>query len=93
MINLNSIIKIRNDIDVTDFDNEKVMMDMEKGKYYSLNEIGSIIWDNIKNNECYKVIDVVNALLKEYDIDKDSCEVEVINYLKELEINELITVE
>lgn len=92
MIGLNSIICIKKGIDVTDFDNEKVMMDIDKGKYYSLNEIGSIIWDSIKKNEAHKVVDVVNDLLKVYDIDKNSCEFEVINYLKELELNELITV-
>ena len=33
MLNLDSIVSYREDIDTTDIDGDKVMMDLEKGQY------------------------------------------------------------
>ena len=37
MLNLDSIVSYREDIDTTDIDGDKVMMDLEKGQYFALN--------------------------------------------------------
>ena len=37
MIELNNIVSRREDIDTTDLNGDIVMMDLEKGKYFSLN--------------------------------------------------------
>ena len=43
MINLDSIVSYRQDIDTTDIDGDKVMMDLEKGQYFALNSVASRI--------------------------------------------------
>ena len=40
MLNLDSIVSYREDIDTTDIDGDKVMMDLEKGQYFALNSVG-----------------------------------------------------
>ena len=35
MLNLDSIVSYREDIDTTDIDGDKVMMDLEKGQYFA----------------------------------------------------------
>ena len=40
MININNVVSRRNDIDTTDLNGEIVMMDLEKGRYFSLNGVG-----------------------------------------------------
>jgi hypothetical protein len=78
-INIDSIVMRHEDIDATDLDGEKVMMDLEKGKYFALNEVGSRIWDII--DKPVSVRDIIGILLKEYDIDEKSCNEEVINFI------------
>ena len=82
MINLDSIVSYREDLDTTDIDGDKVMMDLEKGQYFALNSVGSRIWEEIKLP--VKVSDVVNTLLSEYDVDRETCEKCVIEFIEGL---------
>ena len=66
MINLDSVVSYRQDIDTTDIDGDKVMMDLEKGQYFALNSVASRIWEEIQTP--VKVSEVVDTLLSEYDI-------------------------
>lgn len=90
MIGVNTMIKRVDKIDATEFNDEKVMMDIEKGKYYALNEVGSSIWDKIEST--ISVSDIVEKLLEEYDVSKEQCTEEVLNYLNNLEKEKLIEV-
>jgi len=78
------------EIDSADLNGEKVMMNLDKGKYFALNLVGSRIWEVIKE-EIY-VKDIINILLEEYDVDKATCERNVLDYLGVLKNEELITV-
>ena len=46
-INLDTIINKNLEIDDTDLDGEKVMMNLERGEYFMMNEVGSRIWEII----------------------------------------------
>lgn len=92
MIDRESEIVLAKELDVTDFDNEKVMMDLESGKYYSLNEVGSVIWDSLSLSKANLVNNIIIKLLEEYDVDEFTCEKAVLDYLRDLEKNELIKV-
>lgn len=90
MINVNTKVCQYKEIDDVDLNGEKVMMNLDKGKYFALNPVGSRIWD-IMREEIY-VKDILNILLEEYDVDKETCVNNVLNYLGILEDEELITV-
>ena len=64
MININNVVSRRNDIDTTDLNGEIVMMDLEKGRYFSLNGVGSRIWEIIE--EPIGINKIVDCLLEEY---------------------------
>lgn len=87
---LNSKIVQNKKIDASDIDGDKVMMDLDKGMYFSLNSVGSRIWDIIENP--ITIDQVVEILLSEYDIDKNECKETVVSFIKGLEENELIKV-
>lgn len=87
---LDDKIRQSKEIDATELDGEKVMMNLELGKYFALNSVGSRIWDIIENE--IQVKDIVETLLKEYKVDKKKCEESVINYLVLLENEKLIEV-
>lgn len=90
MIDVNTKVCQSKEIDDADLNGEKVMMNLDKGKYFALNSVGSRIWD-IMREEIY-VRDIVNILLEEYDVDKETCKNNVLDYLEILEDEELVTV-
>ena len=63
-IQLENAISRNPEIDATDLDGEVVMMNLEKGQYFMMNEVGSRIWEII--NEPIKVSSVINKLLEEF---------------------------
>ena len=90
MIDLNSIVSHREDIDTTDLDGEKVMMDLEKGQYFALNSVASRIWEVIESP--ISVNNVVETLLEEYEVEREECEKSVLEFIKGLEDASLISV-
>ena len=79
MININNVVSRRNDIDTTDLNGEIVMMDLEKGRYFSLNGVGSRIWEIIE--EPIGINKIVDCLLEEYDVNRNECEENVLEFL------------
>ena len=82
MININNVVSRRNDIDTTDLNGEIVMMDLEKGRYFSLNGVGSRIWEIIEKP--IEVNKLVESLLEEYDVNRSECEENVLEFLGKL---------
>lgn len=90
MFELNAKFIQSKKIDATDLDGEKVMMNLDLGKYFSLNSVGSKIWEII---ECETSInEIVDNLLKEYDVDRKTCEESVVKFLERLKNEDLITI-
>lgn len=73
-----------------DMDGEKVMLNIEKGKYFGLNSIGSRIWELIEHP--LVVREMVSALLKEYDVDEVTCQQEVLAFLRKLYVQGLVVI-
>jgi len=90
MMDLNTKIKRMDGIIETEVDGNKVLMSIENGKYYGLNEVATSIWKKTENT--IAVENLINQLLEEYDVDNDKCTAQVFNYLKELEVNSLISI-
>lgn len=82
MITVESKVKKVKEIESADLNNEKVMINMEKGKYYALNEIGSRIYEMIEDDK--SINDIIDNLLNVYDVDRNVCEKSVIKYLSSL---------
>lgn len=91
MININNVVSRRNDIDTTDLNGEIVMMDLEKGRYFSLNGVGSRIWEIIE--EPIGINKIVDSLLEEYDVSRNECEENVLEFLGKLDDANIICVD
>ncbi|MBA4853985.1 lasso peptide biosynthesis PqqD family chaperone [Emticicia sp. BO119] len=73
---------------VTNLGNEMVMMNLESGNYITLNNLGSIIWEKIK--EPIKVSDLINYLLSKYKVTESQCKEETFIFLEKLKAEGLI---
>jgi len=58
---------------------ELVMMDIEQGKYFSLNPVATRIWDLLEKP--YSLEDLCLALMDEYEVEIERCMVEVKEHL------------
>jgi hypothetical protein len=63
-------------------DGEVVALNLDKGMCYGLNRIGSRIWRELETP--IAVADLCARLLREYRVDLETCEREVIGLLREL---------
>jgi hypothetical protein len=72
-------------------DDELVMADIDRGKYYGLNNIAAAIWQNLEKQ--ITVEDLCKRLCESYEVTTEQCSAEVLAFLKELETRNLIAVE
>jgi hypothetical protein len=75
---------------VSDMGGEKVMMNIDNGKYYNLGEIGGDIWTLIEKS--ISVQEVVEALLTEYQVEREDCVEQVLTFLQQLYNEKLINI-
>ena len=89
-IGLDTMINKNLEIDDTDLDGEKVMMNLDRGEYFMMNEVGSRIWEII--NEPMNVKSIIDVLCSEYEVDEETCKNTVIEFLGRLNNADLIQV-
>lgn len=75
---------------VSDMGGEKVMLNIENGKYYNLGKIGGDIWELI--DKTILVSELINNIMAQYDVDKEKCEEEVISFLESMHEERLVRV-
>jgi hypothetical protein len=74
----------------TDLDEETVMMDIEQGRYYGLNEVGTRIWSDLA--EPVIINDLVVRLSADFKVPTAQCQSEVIAFLESLASRGLLQV-
>lgn len=90
MIKTESYIKRNKEVFASEIDDEVVMMNVDTGKYYGMDTVGSRIWELIA--EEIQVKEVINKLMEEYDVGEEQCEKDVLEFLNELYENKLVQV-
>lgn len=78
-----SKIIMKRQVNVTDLAGEKVMIDFETGKYFLIKGVGNDIWDMLQKETTPE--EIIEGLLKEYDVSREECESSVMEFLEKLE--------
>jgi len=81
-ITLENKIVRSNEFITSTVDDEVMMMSVEKGHYYGLDEIGSHIWQQLQKP--VRVADLCTQLSTEFNVDQIQCETDVLAFLNEL---------
>lgn len=71
-------------------DNEAVILDLESGVYYSLNEVGSAIWSLCDGSKSIK--DISTLICEEFEVEKETAEKDVLELLNDLVREGLVTI-
>ena len=61
---------------------ELVMMDIDKGKYFSLNTVATCIWDLL--DVPLSLDELCARLMEEYEVDPNQCRAEVTEVVNEM---------
>ena len=87
-ISLESVVRRSSDVMASQVDNELVMMDVERGMYYALNPVGADIWERL--TEPQTVADLCAQLVQQYEVDRATCEADVLAVLNDMAGNGLL---
>lgn len=67
-----------------------MVLDLDVGTYYGMNEVGARIWALIE--EPVPISSVVSQIMEEFDVEHDRCEASVLRFLERLAGEDLIRV-
>ena len=90
MVNLSTTVQASDDVVVSQLDDEIVMMSIEKGAYYGLDEIGSRVWELLAAPRT--VSEICDTLVQEYDVAREQCEQDMQEWFTELAGEDLIRI-
>ncbi|MGR4067846.1 PqqD family peptide modification chaperone [Billgrantia sp. C5P2] len=65
-----------------------VLFSVNRGMYYGVPVVGRRIWDLIEDQ--ITVSAVCDQLMREFSVDRDACEQEVLDFIGQLEAEELV---
>lgn len=74
-----------------DLDGKVVLLSIENGEYYNMNEVGSRIWALLEKPMTISAL--VDHLLEEFEVDRPKCEKEIAVFLAQLQKDRLLRVE
>lgn len=69
---------------------EVIILQFDSGVYFGLNGIGGLIWSQIQS-PC-RVEEILDAVVREYEVDSDSCMQDLVNLLRELHQKGLVEI-
>lgn len=81
-ITTGSILCQSDDLLSSDLGTEKLMMSMERGRYFGVNEVGKIIHDRCDGKTTLGKI--VDELVSEFEIGRQECEATVLQFSSQL---------
>ena len=64
-------------------DDELVMMSVEQGQYYGLGGVGPRVWDLIEQPRTFS--DLVDQILEEFEVEREVCEKDMLEFLGQME--------
>jgi hypothetical protein len=67
---------------------EVVMLDVNSGFYFGLNEVGSVIWGFLEHKKSFD--ELIEMLMAKYDVDREVCVAETQELLQHLIEKKLI---
>jgi hypothetical protein len=85
---LKSNIQRNPNIVTSTLDGEIVMMSVENGEYYGLDEIGTRIWGLLEKPVLIE--ELINSLINEFEVDRQECEHDTLEFLEDLFSKNLI---
>ena len=89
-LTVSSVVVAKKEQISTDLGGEAVILGLESGQYYSLNDVGTRIWDLVQLPTA--VIELRDRIVAEYDVEFERCEQDILEVLEDMASEGLIEV-
>ncbi|HEY4785221.1 MAG TPA: lasso peptide biosynthesis PqqD family chaperone [Bacteroidales bacterium] len=89
-ITLQTTVRRNTNMVTSKIDDEIVMMSVENGEYYGLDPVGSRIWELIEKP--IQIADLITTLMDEFEVERENCERDTFEFLKELNTKRLLEI-
>jgi hypothetical protein len=90
-LTLDSLVARTQEILASEMGKETVMLDIAKGAYFGMDEIGSTIWDMIESP--VRISDLCATLQSQFDVAAQDCQRDVLEFLNQLKEQGLLNVQ
>jgi hypothetical protein len=88
-IRSDTILRAHSPHPVAELGEEIVFLDMERGVYYGLTDVAASAWRRLQ--EPMRFEDLVQAVMEEYEVDRERCEADLRTFLEQLNQKGLVT--
>jgi hypothetical protein len=89
-ISESSIVHATKDQVFSPLGQEAVILHLEAGVYYGLNDVGARIWSLLQAPRSVK--EIRETILREYEVEPERCDQDVLALIKSLAVEELIEI-
>ena len=90
-MNIKSKITLSKNVFAQEIDEETIILDTETQEYFSINEIGKVIWSLIEEKK--NLEEIKAEMLDMYEVPQEQLEKDVLNFLQALEQKGLIKID
>ena len=90
-MNINSKVTLSKNVFAQEIDDETIILDAITQEYFSINEIGKVIWSLLEEKKSLEDIKV--EMLDMYEVPQEQLEKDVLNFLQALEQKGLIKID
>ena len=84
-----TITKLDNQLS-SKIDDEVVLLSIDEGKYFKMNDVGSSIWERLDEPRSFK--ELITYLLEEYEVEEEACREEANTFIEMLLTHNLVSV-
>jgi hypothetical protein len=74
----------------TDLGGEVVILALQSGRYFSLNDVGSLIWNLMQ--EPKTVLQIRDAILDQYEVEVERCQQDILTLIRNLLAESLVEI-
>lgn len=90
-MNIKSKVILSNNVFAQEIDDETIILDAITQEYFSLNEIGKVIWSLLSQDK--NLEEIKAQMLEMYEVPEEQLEKDVLNFLQALAKKGLISID
>ena len=90
-MNIKSKVILSNNVFAQEIDDETIILDAITQEYFSLNEIGKVIWSLLSQNK--NLEEIKAQMLEMYEVPEEQLEKDLLNFLQAMAKKGLISID
>ena len=90
MLTSSSVVVVSNNLTASNLGTETIVLNLDSGGYYGLNDVGVTVWNLIQNPKT--VAEIRDVVLAEYEVEYEQCDRDLRQLIAELSSNGLVEV-